>query len=304
MIFDYWTGQENYLKDKYKGESRYLPFVSLYDLANFARSQGFEAEILTAKSIKDLHKFINPKEKTPVIVQQKPDINYPGKLRLMRVIIGLDDRRKVAILHDYAFGNNYEINYKDFDELWKETNRAYLVIRPKNYKEIIRRLPPKSNYPPRIPAMEQKKLLLIVTYTGELFFRDVPFQQWKSTLEELMKEEYAFQYFPPFWRVLNYGDILYYYIRILPNKEKALEYAKKIEGLNHNLTQPFDGWRYRWPYYDELGEAWIWVGNAYFEFGEREEAIKMYERAMKLKDKLSLDYQRFLQSRLVELERK
>ena len=298
MIFDYWTGQSNYLRSK-GAYPPYKEIVHLSDLANFARSQGFEAQVLTAKNIKDLHKFINSKERTPIVVQQKPDLNYSGKLRPMRLVIGLNDRKRKVIVHDFIFGNNYEISYKDFAELWKETNNAYAVVRPKNYKEILKKMTKKSKYQPRIPAMEQKNLLLNVVYAEELVSSTSSKEIFSSkelekAIREIEKEETAFQYFPPFWRVLEYGSLLYYYVN-KGDLTKALSYAEKIEEFNKDLDKKFDGWRYLWPYGKEFPEAWVWLGHLYLRVGNKEKAKDMFERAKNLQDRLSVEYRRYLQ---------
>jgi tetratricopeptide (TPR) repeat protein len=197
------------------------------------------------------------------------------------------------------FGNNYEISYKDFAELWKETNNAYAVVRPKNYKEILKKMTKKSKYQPRIPAMEQKNLLLNVVYAEELVSSTSSKEIFSSkelekAIREIEKEEAAFQYFPPFWRVLEYGSLLYYYVN-KGDLTKALSYAEKIEELNKDLDKKFDGWRYLWPYGKEFPEAWVRLGHLYLRVGNKEKAKDMFERAKNLQDRLSVEYRRDLQ---------
>lgn len=304
MVFDYWSGQKNYLKVYPDGLGNFNKIWKLSDLADFARSQGFEAEVLTAKNVKDLHKFINANERTPIIVIQPPSLNYmkfpKATFRTFRLVIGLDDRRQRVITHDFTFGNNYEISYGEFEKLWQSTNKSYLVIRPKDYKERIKFMPAKSSYPQRIPAMEQKELLENVIYLNELYFKRASLQERLAILNNILNQESALQYFLPVWRLLYYANAASSHLSS-KNINKALELVPKIIALNHNLDQKFDGWTYQWPFYNESAIAWLLVGDIYLSAGYKDKALSSYQKALSLSSQLSQANINYLKKKIQEL---
>lgn len=306
MVYDYWNQEKNSLKT-------YPPNIdgriSIYTLAHFAAFQtNFDGFVLKARSIKDLHEFINPQERTPVIVIQKISLDYPGNRRDYRLIIGLDDKRKKVITHDFYFGNNYEIDYDEFEKLWEETSKYYLVIRPQDYKERLGSFKIDYNYPSRIPAMDQKKINIYFLLINEkranipLFTTPNNLKEIVEIFDNLLAEENNFQYFPKWFRSLIYIEAAERYLQA-GQLNKAESLISKIIENNQNLKESFSGWQYQWPWYDELPSGWIVIGDIYKAKGNTNEALNYYNKALTSKNLLSKSHQEYLKKVINELSK-
>ncbi len=307
MVYDYWNQEKNSLKTYPQNIG--LRAISMYSLAHFALFQtGFDAQVLQANSIQDLYKFINPQERTPVIVLQKTSLDYPGNWLEYRLIIGLDDKRKKVIAHDFILGNNYELDYGEFDQLWQATQRYFLIIRPRDYKERLKLFSQNYSYPQRIPAMDQKKIniyyLLLQEKKLDVSLFTVPnnLNEIVEIFDNLLSEENNFQYFPRWFRVLVYGEAAERYLQA-GQLAKAESLIPKIIENNSNLKENFSGWQYQWPGSNELVPAWIVIGDIYRIKGDKKEALNYYNKALASKNLLIPSHRRYLEKVLNELSK-
>lgn len=306
-VFDYWGGQRGVLQkypDGIDKEAEGRTFF-LADLADFARSQGYDAEVLRARDISDLHAFINPQVRTPVLVYQPPALNYHGLWMPYRVIIGLRDRDRKVIVHDFTFGNNYEISYDNFTALWGKSasglqGKSYLVIRPKNWQEVSRKLVVASRYPERAPVMDQTILLERMLYLNDRLMHGAKPEEMAVLYGDIIKEDKALQYFPRWVLTTLFANAAAYNYRA-GNIADAVSLARKADDLNRDLGEPKAGWTYSWPYGDELARVWLNDGVIYENAGDRTSAIANYQRAWQLKNQLTDDSQKRLAKRLLNL---
>ena len=159
-ILGYW-GDERFkiadLKEKFSLISTSSP---LYSIKIFFEENGYEvyqgSSSYLDDEIKEIKKFVNSKEKMPVIVFQKNPLDSKASILVSRVVIGVFDNEKKVVVHDNLLGNNYEISYEDFREMFKPNIRAILAVWPsEKIKGIIKGPNYNLPYPERTEAMDK-----------------------------------------------------------------------------------------------------------------------------------------------------
>lgn len=104
------------------------------EFADFARERGLEAKTGPAGTIEFLKEVV-AKAEIPVIVKgwlrQNEDIGH------FWIVKGYTEREKVLITDDSYHGPNRKISYSSFLQLWQPFNYGYILVYPKEKKEIV-----------------------------------------------------------------------------------------------------------------------------------------------------------------------
>lgn len=111
--------------------------VTLHELAMYAESKhGTITYVRPSGDIETLKKFIanDIPVLTRALMYPKDDIVH------YRVIRGYDDTKKIVIETDGVEGKNVPYSYEDWMYMWKDFNYSYLIIVPKEKKEIAEKL--------------------------------------------------------------------------------------------------------------------------------------------------------------------
>lgn len=111
--------------------------VTLHELARYAESKhGMITYVRPNGDIETLKKFVanDIPVLTRALMYPKDDIVH------YRVIRGYDDVKKVVINTDGVEGKNKPYSYEDWMYMWKDFNYAYLIIVPKEKKELAEKL--------------------------------------------------------------------------------------------------------------------------------------------------------------------
>lgn len=114
MTLNYWFA--NVTQEKVAAEI-YDPTLNLTIVSKmkaYPQKIGFKAEELTA-SIDDLRRWIS--KGYPLIVLQK--FSLQNTYGHYRVVVGYSDERELLITFDPILGNNHNVTYTEFSELWK-----------------------------------------------------------------------------------------------------------------------------------------------------------------------------------------
>ncbi|MDO8552642.1 MAG: C39 family peptidase [bacterium] len=108
--------------------------VTLYELADYARTRhGLLAYVRPAGNIELLKKFIaaDIPVLTRALTYRDDDIVH------YRVIRGYNESQQVVIESDGIEGQNQLYSYKDWMHFWKDFNYSYLIVVPKEKKQIV-----------------------------------------------------------------------------------------------------------------------------------------------------------------------
>ncbi len=111
--------------------------VTLYELAKYAESKhGMITYVRPNGDIETLKKFIanDIPVLTRALMYPKDDIVH------YRVIRGYDNDKKIVINTDGVEGKNKPYTYDDWMYMWKDFNYSYLIIVPKEKKELAEKL--------------------------------------------------------------------------------------------------------------------------------------------------------------------
>jgi tetratricopeptide (TPR) repeat protein len=125
-----------------------LEYLSRYINKRFGAPM---ARTVNIKNVKEMRRFLNPEQRTPLVIAQKlvSDQGYEGKTTFFRLVIGVIDSQRKVIVHDYYFGDSYEISYQDFEKMWDGVPDAWrvLVARPDDFQSALAQLEGKRIYP-------------------------------------------------------------------------------------------------------------------------------------------------------------
>lgn len=106
--------------------------VTLEEVANHAQTYGPTSYLRPNGDIEKLKQFIA--NDIPVVTRSWLHINEDiGHYRIIR---GYDESRRVIIQDDSLEGENLEISYDEFNEMWRPFNYEYLVIVDSSKKEL------------------------------------------------------------------------------------------------------------------------------------------------------------------------
>lgn len=293
-ILDYWGDARFSLADLKKNltTDKYSDY-KFSNIRKFFEDNGYATSYWTSTSTKDviprLKGFINPEKKIPVIVLQKKYLD-PGSLNGYRLVIGISDKDKKVIVHDYDFGNNYEISYDNFEAMFNSNGRAFLAAWPsEDLMSKLKRPDYVKPYPERLPIMDSNGKMLAEVSTAVFDYNFT--QNFEEALRIYQKfvNDPNFNNFPPAHRVSFYSSLAAIYIA-LNNLDKAIEIiTSQAMPLNNNLNQPYNGLTEQVDFFkannyteNKLETPFYMLGRAYLLKGDKKSAQKNFEEALKI----------------------
>jgi len=271
---------------------------ALLDLPKFFQDNGYEiysGKAGTGKELKEIKKFVNSKNKIPVIVFQKNSLNPDRISSGLRVVIGVFDKEQKVIVHDYIFGNNYEISYQDFQKLFPSEQKFILAIWPSaELTGKIKGLDANPQpYPERTVTMDKISNLLEAGFDAYIFSSLSGFAIASHLLEEILESPDAV-YFLPAHRVYLYSLLALNQFYLYQKEPQKLDDVIKLINektlpLNHDLSQPYGDWTEQLEYFknynfltDKIPMPFYVLGNVYLAKGNKELARKSFEEALKI----------------------
>ena len=136
------------------GFFRYGKF-DLGDLGSFLKERGYEVWFADPRKsvLGEIKKFVNPKRNVPVVVVLRSSGSPEAQASDFGLVIGIFDKNRKVVLHDFLYGNNYEVAYDDFTQ--RAVPSAILAAWPS--EELAPQLKGPDTayaYPPRLKAMD------------------------------------------------------------------------------------------------------------------------------------------------------
>ena len=211
-------------------------------MREFYTSRGYHFEINFLSTPEQLANYINTEKRIPLLFSQPVDPTDPRSF-LFKVLIGIKDNGRTVVIHDTHKGNNYELSYKDFEDLWKVYDypwyiHRYFIISPTDEKRVeVIKNKVASPYPERLAIMNRFEPPL--TSLMHIFLADD-----KSALEKQVQgllNDPLFNDLHPRIKTsaltviankyAEFGD----YKNVLPYLNKALE-------VNHDLDKQYGEW--------------------------------------------------------------
>lgn len=300
-LLEYWNPGQNDLVNVGSfftvQDGRVLTADKVYNFFDFFRDKDiYEKPQAIKMDIDEFGKYVNPEKKTPIIVMM-PLISDQPKGFLFNpawLLIGIKNSEKRLVFHNYWQGNNYEINFDDFNKI-KETAQktggsACILIQPKNLSEKLDEIKSREKFPSQIRTsiMNNGTEVFNDYALGRVLFFSNSLARIQESLNYLLraKNNPNFEeFFPPILKVRLYNTIA----MALNSQEKideALQYANLAADLNHDLNNPFKDYSG----YDsvdassagQLSETYVILGDIYRKKGDLEKAKENYQKALNI----------------------
>ena len=287
-ILDYW-GDSRF--DSPELRKIFPPKLHTFASAeSFFKLNGYQTAQLGSvdigKIIPEIKKYVNSQKRAPVLVLQRRSVDPRSILLGFRVIIGVSDDEKKITVHDYNFGNNYEISYQDFETMLAPSYLSVLAIWPsEDLTGQIKGAPDPQQapaYPARLEAMDKVGELLAVDQTEALHLISLPSRRSEGFLiYKGFLENPNFQYFPSIYKVnlLSYLAERFLSYGLYDNAIKVIQ--DKVLPINHDLNQnPPEGWYI--PDQDKIAYPYSVLAEAYIKKGEKNLAKAALEEMKKI----------------------
>jgi|GEM_PF-4048851 len=252
------------------------------------------AQVVSIKNIREMRRFLNPEQRTPLVVAQKlvADLDYAGKTIFFKLVIGLIDSQQKVIVHDYYFGDSYEVSYQDFETMWKGTPDAWrvLVARPEDFKKALAKLSKERPYPalsaqarraidrirgPKREILKNFELALEHLYANR-------HEQAIAALRRVVDDPNAYLMSTNGRRFVYLDLAISHYL--LKDYVAAEIAAKEAVELNNQLmTAQRDSDNIEFPRATAIKiipDPWIWLGAIYEAQGKTDLAKKAYHDAL------------------------
>jgi tetratricopeptide (TPR) repeat protein len=286
-IFGYWGDKRfsiDILREKFSDEK--TATSSFSSAKSFFEENGYETyEWLSPEpggEISQIKKFVNPSKKIPVIVFQKNAAE--SIVSGFKVIIGVFDGEKKIVIHDHYFGNNYEMSYDDFENMFTGNSRAILAVWPK--EELLSQIDgPNYNvsYPSRSETMDKVGNFLAIKQAEIIYYLNInDYQKVSASLKEFIENPIFEKNFPIFFQLQTISTLASTYA-ILNQADEAIKIInEQVLPLNHDLNQPSQDWFI--PDQKKLVVPYYILALSYLEKGEKALALNNYKEMLKIKD--------------------
>ncbi len=287
-ILGYW-GDERFSLDNLK---QWLPVSATSSLPatmiSFFKQNGYEIDLQiinkTGDGINQVKKFVNPTKKIPVIVFQKRSLDQTSSAASARVAIGVFDNEKKIIVHDIALGNNYEISYSDFENMFSDKAMSVLAVWPsEELKKVIKGPDYNTAYPLRTENMDKLGALLLKLADVSFYSSAGDFEKEVSVYREIIDNE-NFKYFPLAFQISILSRSARAYIRIHQYNEAISIINNRVLPLNKNLNESFEGWFIS--DIDESSYPYFVLSLAYLRNGQKVLAIENYRKMLSIRDSI------------------
>jgi tetratricopeptide (TPR) repeat protein len=197
----------------------------------------------------ELKKYVNSEVKTPLIFFLPVSIDQPLEISYhpATLLIGIEDSQKKVILHDFWFGNNYEVSFDDFNKLWEgvrpDGRNTYLVVQPKDLQNKLKEIDSRkiTAYPARTSIMDQAHSMFQNYALGWGAKLRGTYDVAQKYYSEILNDPKFEDYFPPYFKVSLFTKLADVYLA-QGNLDQAFVNATKAVELNHDLDKPFKDW--------------------------------------------------------------
>jgi hypothetical protein len=233
----------------------------------------------------------------PVVIAQRLALDAPINITTSRVIIGYSDVKKVFIVHDNNFGNNYEISYEDFESLRDpEATKGFFYIQPS--PELVGSIagPDRSKtYPPRLSIMDDKdvrEVLINYEILGSLRREEKGLGVNKNAeivgvWEDIVFGE-GFSKLHPAGAMMASYSLAVAYTNRLKEHQKAVDILEDITipFLEVDFKEPSGDWdRKNLEIYDAkewYTDPWLYLGISHYRLGNRAAAETAFKKTISL----------------------
>lgn len=229
--------------------------------------------------ISQIKKFVNSSKKIPVLIYQRRSLDESNLPPDWRLVIGIFDHDKKVIVHDYYFGNNYEISYENFEKMFDKDGAILAVWPSDKIKGVIKGPNYSLLYPQRTEAMGKLGPLALRLPEIALYVRAGDFEKAATSYKKLVDDP-SFEYFPPAFRVFILSSYASDRIALKQYDEAINLINERVLPLNQNLNKAPEGWFV--PYIDRSEYPYFILNIAYFWKGEKNLATSYYKEAASL----------------------
>lgn len=290
------------------------PMTLKSEIQNFFTENGYKTygwvSVGPDNVIKEIKQFVNEKKKVPVIVLSWRILDEKNNIFLFvpQVVIGIFDSSGKVIVHDYYYGNNYEISYDDFEKTFQSTETGILAVWPSD--EIKGSIKGQNYnvayYPQRSESMDKAgDLLATKNLLAVRFWQLGAFEQSAVAFEELVNDP-NFEYLPPAFRVVKISRLAAAYIDLNQFDEAIRIIKEDVLPINQNLSETFEGW-FLLPPIDKFSYPYYVLSLAYLKQGKRELAFANYKELNlihdSIREKVGEDFYFIRPPRIEELEK-
>jgi tetratricopeptide (TPR) repeat protein len=288
-IMEYWDPGKNNPNEinSYLGKLKRKSYADVIGFFNKKHSGEYSARLVDFKKATDFEKYINSSSKTPLLILLPIDAQQPiDNYKPAKILIGIEENRKVLTFHDFWLGNNYEINFDDFDKLAAKSKGKFIAIQPTNLNEKLQELSSRSmpSYSARTTVMDKCENAFKNYAIGRVAANNKMNDVAKQYIERVRSDSCFEQYFP---NVFKMGTYIYLTnFAVLTKSPTAIDLANKAISLNQNLNKPSNDWPgFEIPgnkngISDQSSEPYWMAGRVYMQLGDLQKAKENFEKAL------------------------
>ncbi|MBI1999076.1 MAG: tetratricopeptide repeat protein [Parcubacteria group bacterium] len=259
---------------------------------SFFEQNGYLVRSQAVEKIADLFPFVNAD--IPLVLALRASPDAPAITTSLRVVIGYSTSRKMLMVHDNLFGNNYEWSFDDVEAMMRDKPRVALAVTPGI--EIAKTIAGPNHgipYPPRLgimddPGMQEIQVKWTIISALELLYAEKRIST-AGAITKLWEEIIAnpsFGKLHPAAQMLASFNLARMYTNNLREHQKAIDVLKTvtIPLLSIDFSKPFGEWERNNPgVYDDphwQSTPRVLLGVAYSRLGNKVEAEKAYRAAL------------------------
>jgi hypothetical protein len=228
----------------------------------------------------------------PIFALQQRTTNPADVSNGYRVVIGYSDDTQKVTVHDYGFGNNYQIAYSDFQKMFSiGKSAAIIAVWPSD--KIKNNLKPArlNSYGSRDDDIMNKVGNLWVMRSNAIEYGKTDMQKSVDVLR-IMEANKDFNLLPPAYKIGVYDCMVRRILAVKKPQEAADVIVQKIQPLNHSLADEFSIFTGQRSVFSRLkyntrgifADSYFWLGLAYDLTGNQIAASKAF------KDGVALEY--------------
>jgi len=250
--------------------------------------------------LSEIKKYVNSEKKIPVIIYQEHSPESESAIIGPKVVIGVFDNTKKIVVNDNLLGNNYDISYQDFGNMF--IRPAVLAVWPSDKIKSNLSGPKDQNpYPARTEAMNKVgSLLTIYEADSGAFLGDKKFEKQNQSLKRMINDP-NFEYFPPVFKILFLSTFARSYVYLNQFKEAIDVINNQVLPLDKNLASPIQGWTVS-PV-DEVSYPYFVLSLAYLQSGQRDLAVDSYKKMISIRSSFEGKVSNYFSPKIPELEK-
>jgi len=187
------------------------------------------------EAISSIKQFVNSEKKIPILVHQKFNADPENDYSSYRVIIGLFEDEKKLVVHDWLYGNNYEISFEDFEKMFLNDMIVFVPVWPSDESKVknthTRNM--STVYPKKSEVMDKLKGFWdthVETFTGV----ETDILEYKKMADDVQME-----LIPPPYRIIIYTVLAEKQMDAGDFDGAIATLEERIMPLNHDLNQVY-----------------------------------------------------------------